>query len=77
MQVKLEKNEWRRKNEEHNNFVIISVKISIAYLHNNTLKAFTCSKLLFTQVIISQIEVNINMNNNSINNNNNNNNNNN
>ena len=29
----------------------------IAYLHNNTLKAFTCSKLLCTQVIISQIEV--------------------
>ena len=37
---------------------IMSVKISIAYLHNNTLKAFTRSKLLCTQVKILQTEVN-------------------
>ena len=34
---------------------MMSVKISIAYLHNNTLKAFTRSKLLCTQVKILQL----------------------
>ena len=44
----------------------MSVKISIAYLHNNTLKAFTRSKLLCTQVKILQVNNNNNNNNNNI-----------